>query len=215
MKNIFKGLVFSLAVLSIVVWSHGTGCVTKAKSESRFQKAVGAEDFAVACIYKKDKAVSEEVKKMQDMFGELDDESRYEHGGVKFVRANLERKKNEELEKKYGATTNPTFILFKDGKQVEGVKLTGFVSKSELRDFIEEHLGADIDEAIARYEEELELRRLKNEANAPQWYGYGGYYGPYGPWGYNDPFDPWYWGRSRWRRRYVRPSVGFGISLGG
>lgn len=55
------------------------------------------------------------------------------------------------------------FILFKDGKplkeQGEVVKRVGFIEKSEIKDFVENYFGKQIDETLKKLTEQNQLRK--------------------------------------------------------
>lgn len=67
-------------------------------------------------------------EKMADKYGEY----------IKFVK--IMRQENRELALALGVTGSPTVLFFKDGKEI-GTRLSGFLTKPEVRKAIEEILG--------------------------------------------------------------------------
>ena len=85
----------------------------------------------------------------------------------------------------------PQFLLFKNGKALNTIsgqlaKLVGFISKSDLMEFIDDYFGKNLDTLLAKKaeerEKEQELQIARYQAYGASRYPYGGW-APYNAWG--------------------------------
>ncbi|HRN77831.1 MAG TPA: thioredoxin family protein [Candidatus Dependentiae bacterium] len=176
------------------------------RGPGRFNNLLGEHELAVVLFYNQD------TERMKDMFVNVSKDSRYDKTGVAFIHANVGRYKDlTDVAHTYSARV-PSIMLFRDGQRVKAAMLTGDVSGSDLRSYIDQHFGDRID-AIRK---EQEKAREEYEASRPRssvsfgigvgvgypYYGYPYYGYPY--WGGG------YWGGGRYYRGgYYRGGRGY------
>lgn len=176
----------------------------EAKSERQLQKMVEKYDLLVVYFY--DDTTPEKSNKI---FESVSKTRRYAMGGVAFVAANIDRRKNELLQEMYNISVLPTIVLFYQSEPVSGGVIRGKTTSKILRALIEEKFGADI-------KKNVEIRKLQQTVYRPVAYldwGYPFYYGwPYYGYGWGSPGwgGGWpYYGYGGCGRPYIGFSVGF------
>jgi len=192
------GLIFLLVVAGMV----RNAVIAKevnATSENKFYSAVRRTELAVAYFYKdeaRDHKGNRQSKNMLNIVKSLSKSGYYKDADVNFIKVNVGKAKLASLADDFKITQFPTFILFKDGDAViddngSTAVLTGSVTKSQLKSFIDTHLSDDIENIIEAKKEERKRRAEERAASA----AYYGYYDPwYGGYGYGYPYRGWGWG---------------------
>lgn len=159
------------------------------ENTNRFNKELSRSDLAVVFFYcsdrcnKKDKCARATITQLKNIFKDVSNVTDYRQADMNFIAINTAR--NECWSHDYGLDNQPQVLLFKNGTALEGARLSGSFTYSQLRSFIETSFNEDIDQAIKDRQEE---RRLRAQEAAALWAPYWSYYG--WPYYYNGP----YWG---------------------
>ncbi|MFZ5954543.1 MAG: hypothetical protein ACOYT8_05595 [Candidatus Dependentiae bacterium] len=186
-RGIFYGFVFFIITLCLIKNFTYTRYVAL-ESQNRFNKELSRGDLAVTFFYyddrcsKKDRCVRQALSQLKNIVRDVSQVSEYKEAGIGFIVINSATDNSWYYD--YNLSKEPTIILFKNGVPLDQ-RLTGEFSYSELRSFIDENFGSDIDQAIKDNREE---RRLRAQEAAAYWTPYWGYYG--WPYYWNTP----YWG---------------------
>lgn len=181
------------------------------KSPDKFYKLLSNEryPFGIVLFYQDDRDIRCDEKKCEDienlltMFNRTSDTWLYRDGGLQFIKVNTAKRSSlEDLKEEFFIGNEPVFILFKEGfpitddnKQI--AMLSGFATRTELMNFINENIGQDLQ---ANADNKAEERRIKAE-RAEYYWSY-----PYWGWPYYGGW-PYYYGPA------YGPSVGFGFSI--
>lgn len=158
------------------------------ESPNRFNKELSRGDLAVVFFYydsrctKKDKCARQALSNLKSIVKDVSQVSEYREADMGFIAINSATDNSWFYD--YNLSKQPTIILFKNGVPLTQ-RLTGEFNYSELRSFIDESFGSDIDTIIKDNREE---RRLRAQEAAAYWTPYWGYYG--WPYYWNTP----YWG---------------------
>jgi hypothetical protein len=181
--------------------------VQRPSSTTKFDYALRNSRLAVAMFYKSGKKekqnreIRSKIEEIKDAFSTLANRGRYEDAEIVFIRVNADRSSLEQLAKEYGVEKYPSFILFDEDEVIADyygvpVVLSGFVTRAELKTFIEDNLGSRI-EKILKQKDAL-IKRRKEEARV-SWVPY------YYPYDYYYPYWDFYG-----RRPSYSPGIGFG-----
>lgn len=178
------------------------------KNDSQFVDEINKFEFVIACFLPDahvdgeiDKQLKKDIHLLQDTVKatcETDPYKKLLKNEVGFVVVDTSRDAMAPLLNKYEISGNdqPQFLLFKHGKVVKSIvgqcaRLQGFVSKSDLMEFVGDYFGKDFDEILEKKADEQakdhELQVAKYQAYASYRYPYGSY-APYNPWGSPGPY---------------------------
>jgi len=170
------------------------------KNDSQFVDEINSFDYAVACFIKNphpgkdfDKQLKKDVNLLQDMVKATSETAPYKKllkKEVGFLVIDVDRESVRPLVQKYKIKPDemPQFLLFKQGKAIttisgELAKLVGFVSKSDLLDFIDDYLGKNLDTIVEKKAEEAAQDREMQLARYEAYASYGPAYRPYNAYG--------------------------------
>ncbi len=178
------------------------------KNDSQFVDETNRYEFVIACFLPDphsgkdfDRQLSKDIKVLQDTVRATSETGPYKKllkNEVGFVVVDTSRENMNPLLQKYKISTDasPQFLLFKNGKVLTAMsgklaKLVGFISKSDLLEFIDDYFGKNFDEILSKKADEdaqdREMQIAKYQAAASYRYPYGGY-APYNPWGSPGPY---------------------------
>lgn len=178
------------------------------KNDIQFVDEINKHEFVVACFLPNayhDKTIDRKLKKdinlLQDTIKSISDMELYKKQlkhEVGFVVADVTKDAMAPLIKKYKISMAevPQFLLFKNGKALNTVsgklaRLVGFLSKSDVLEFINAYFGKDFDKILSKKADEeekyREMQLAKYQAFSAYRYPYGAY-APYNPWGSPGPY---------------------------
>jgi len=195
---------FKLWFLWIMLVSQGLQARYYAvKNDSQFVDEINKYEFVVACFLRNphpgkdfDRQLKKDIHLLLDTVkatSETDPYKKLLKKEVGFLVIDVSKDAVQSLVKKYQIKLDemPQFLLFKNGKVLtamsgELAKLVGFISKSDLLEFIDDYFGKNFDEILAKKSEEQaeqrEMQLARYQAYAAYRYPYGGW-APYNPWG--------------------------------
>lgn len=177
------------------------------KNEEQFLKEINHSKFVVACFLNNlkdhdfDKDFKKDIDNLRQTVKSAADTQPFNKllkQEVGFLVVDMSKDAAEPLIKKYKITMNgkPQFLLFKDGKALHTMsgqmaKIAGFISKSDLLDFMNDYFGKEFDDILAKkseqqaQEREMQLARYQAVGAARYPYGSWAFYNPWGsPAGY-------------------------------
>lgn len=211
-------------LLFISLFSAGVASATfhPVTSPRNLDYWLGRRELAVVLFYYSDAGADEtmgnDIERMEDEFQSA---SRRVYRDVAFIRVNLSKEELEGLADDYKVARTPAILLFKNGapvtKRVEttgffGMKSTsqqraileGFVTSSEILQFVRTHFGDEISEIKEEKREEAAERRRTRRRTVvwPGWWGGYPYYGYGWRGGYGYPYN---------HRYYYRPGFHWGV----
>lgn len=179
------------------------------KNDIQFVDEINKYEFVVACFLPSshvgkdvDRQLKKDISLLQETIkstSETDPYKKMLKHEVGFVIADVSKDGMKPLVEKYKISMGddkPQFLLFKNGKALNMVsgklaKLVGFISKSDLLNFINDYFGKDFDEILAKKadaeDKDREMQIAKYQAYAAYRYPYGAY-APYNPWGSPGPY---------------------------
>lgn len=171
------------------------------KHEEGFDKEINNTQFVLACFLNNfenndDKALQKDNSAMRKIIKAAaitEPFNKLLKQEVSFLVVDMEKGSIQALGEKYNISMNgkPECLLFKDGKQVhqdedQQAKLTGFVSKADLLDFINDYFGKEFDDILEKKSQEQaqdrEMQLARYQAIGASRYPYGSW-APYNPWG--------------------------------
>lgn len=178
------------------------------KNDSQFVDEINRYEFVIACFLPDphtgkdfDRQLHKDTKLLQDTVKATSETGPYKKllkHEVGFVVVDTSKENMNPLITKYKISVDalPQFLLFKNGKVLTSMsgklaKLVGFISKSDLMEFIGDYFGKNFDEILSKkadddaQDREMQLARYQAYASAR--YPYGGY-APYNPWGSPGPY---------------------------
>ena len=214
MRN--KFLPVFIAIVCLLGVSSGTsGKYKNIKSESSLSKILRNPRYnlAIALFYDAGKIrrdmdpdtreAIEMNRAAKNMFKSASKMFTYNDADLIFLAINTRKRKTVGMDRSYGITEVPTFMLFKDGvpyKDSTGrvVAKTGFFERPALEKFINTHFKDFIEKNRKR---NAEIRRRKAEERSFYW-GWGWGYPYYGGYGYPYYGYPYYWGYPYYRGYY-------------
>ena len=176
-----------------------------AKNDNQFVDELNKHEFAVVCFtgYIDDAMNKGDQKKMKKDIhllhdtikatAETDPYKKLLKQEVAFIMIDVTKDSMEPFMKKYNIklAQTPQILLFKNGKAITDMsekfaKLSGFISKSDLLDFMNNYWGKDFYEILAQKADEeqqdRDMEMARYQAFAASRYPYGGY-APYNVWG--------------------------------
>jgi len=154
--------------IHILLIGHGLDARYQSiRNESQFVDEINKFEFVLACFVDTpgkgddyDKKFKKDIQMLQDTVKATSETAPYKKilkHDVGFLVVDLNKDSLDELVEKYNIVQEelPQFLLFKDGKVVstasgEFAKILGFVSKSDLLEFIDDYFGQGIDEILAQ-----------------------------------------------------------------
>ena len=182
--------------------------VRKVKRVARLESNLQKSEFSIVLFYYrgkrvKDKTLRKKVREQLRNFKSASKTTPYRYAGVSFFSVDVAINKDflvfANKLRVMPRLDNPTVALFRGNKQVSSKN--GFLSKSDITDFIDKYLGKEIDKIVdekdrklVREKQDAKRRAYERSYRYPSW---GGYYG-YG-----------------WPYRYSRPGWGLGFGWGG
>ena len=192
-------------LLTVILLSQGLQARYFAvKNDSQFVDETNKYEFVITCFLPDphsgqdfDRKLNKDIKLLQDTVRSTSETGPYKKilkNEVGFVVVDTSKENMTPLLKKYNISTEddqPQFLLFKNGKVITAMsgklaKLVGFISKSDLLEFIDDYFGKSFDEILSKRAEEdaqdREMQIAKYQAYASYRYPYGGY-APYNIWG--------------------------------
>ena len=191
-------------MLAIMLLSQGLQARYIAiKNDSQFVDEINRYEFVIACFLRNphpgrdfDKQLKKDINLLQETVratSETDPYKKLLKHEVGFLVIDASKDAVEPLIRKYKIISDemPQFLLFKNGKVITSMsgqlaKLVGFISKSDLMEFIDDYFGKKFDEILAKkaddQEKEREMQIARYQAYASYRYPYGGY-APYNAWG--------------------------------
>jgi len=220
-----------------VVLSIGITCSTFTReiivrSDQKFDQLVIRHNYAVVMFYqfdkkaRKDPTLKRKMDRLASIFKSLSKNYKYEEGGLVFLKVNTVKNDLAMVSRDLGVTQVPAFLLFEDGESIKDnvgkpVSLVGFISRADLKMFIDTHLGEEIEESV-KEKEKIRKKRQEEAQLQPYYYPYSypySYY-PYDYYPYGVGF--YFGGGRRFHRggrrfhggRHVR-SRGGGMRRGG
>ena len=214
MKNLKRVLkyiiVFAVFLSAVKITLIMQARMRKVRSSDSFYSSLDRSPLNVVMFYNLDKKMRKtdpstynHMKRANTILKELSRSRYYRVGDVQFISINVAKSDLLSLANSLNVKTFPTYILYKDDKAVSvkagSARLTGFIGKQQLREFINKHFEQSIEKIIERKKELAELARLTR----PYWGWYGGYGYPY-----------WGWYGYPYRYGYYGYGPGFGISFG-
>lgn len=204
----FLRLILSAVLFVIVLMGLNSvvASVKRVQRATKLENMIHEARFAVALFYDqgrrmKDKDLRKQLREQTRDLRSASKLSPYRDAGVDFYSVNVANRSDlADLARMYKADPgkhSAAFALFRDGKLV--ASRAGFMSPSQIGDFIDEYLEADIskvmerkDKQLAREKEKAKIRAYERSYRYPYWgFGYG--YRPWGYWGWG--YRP-YWGAS-------------------
>lgn len=151
-KNLVK--VSILCTLFSVGISHAK--VRAINTQREFENSVAKARMVVACFY------DDRNKDLTRMYEDVSTHQPYNDADVVFLKVNAARKELAGLAALYDIKMMPAFIFFHHGKRVTdrrgAVKLTGVISGTDLRSYIDMYYGAEIEKYITKKEVRNEQR---------------------------------------------------------
>lgn len=197
----FLYVVFALSAVGGVMMMYAR--VRRADSDRKFEYILKNARLAVVMFYeggKSDKGLSVNMDRVKDVFESLGNRGRYEDAEIVFIKVNIDKRNLVSLAEEYGITEYPSFILFDEDEVISNsygspIMLTGFVSRSELKKFIEDNLESRIGEILKQKDE---LTKRRREELSVSWVPY------YYPYDYYYPYWDFYG-----RRPSYSPGIGF------
>lgn len=211
-------------VMSLIITSVVDARYISVKNDTQFADEINKFEFALVCFlqtphghtYHADKELRKDIKMLEKTIEAVADAEPFHKllkREVGFIVVDASKDSVQSLIKKYHVARNemPQFLLFNNGKVVSSVsgeiaKLLGFVSKSDLIDFLDDYFGKSFDDILAKKSEEeqadREMQLARYDAYAAARYPYGQYapynaYGPYSWYGYRAFYqNGGYWGHS-------------------
>lgn len=207
-------LISVFIILTVTVLHSLFAKYKRISSQRTFDSTIVKNDLNVVMLYekskeiRKDKKIRKKVERQERTFKELSKKIRYKDAELAFVSVNVSKRDLDVLAKDLGVTTFPTFVLYNDGKSVKNAvgqvaQLTGFATRRQLQDFIEDNFSSEIDEIVA---EKAEIRKRRREEARYYYPYYSPYYGSW--WSPYSYYYPYYYG-------YPYFGVGFGFGYGG
>ena len=216
----FKMLSIAMLLMGVTIQAR----YISIKNDSQFFDEINKFEFALVCFIQTptaahnqdDKFLRKNIKLLEKTIEAVADTDLYRHElkhEVGFLVIDTARKDFDALVEKYHISIDemPQFLLFKNGKIIsslsgEYAKLIGYVSKSDILDFINDYFGKAFDTILEKKEEEKqeekELQIARYAAFAASRYPYDGYApynanGPYSWYGYNTFYrNSRYWDNS-------------------
>jgi hypothetical protein len=184
------------------------------KSTQRFRRILKDKELVAVLFYEKDnKKERGAMRGLKNTFNSLS--KRYEDD-VTFVTIDASRSNTAGLMDDYSISQAPTLLLFEDGHPVhsqEGAAamLSGYASRSVMREFVDRYFGDRIEEIHAKKRREYKREQRRKErqredraaAYNASWNSWS-----YAPYGYPYGYSPYY------RGYYGRPSFSFGVGFG-
>ncbi len=173
------------------------------KNDSQFVDEINKYEFVVACFLRTpypgkdfDRQLKKDINLLQETVratSETDPYKKMLKHEVGFLVIDVSKDAMQPLITKYKINTDdmPQFLLFKNGKALHTMsgqlaKLAGFISKSDLLEFIDDYFGKNFDEILAKKaderEKDREMQLARYQAYSSYRYPYGGY-APYNAWG--------------------------------
>jgi hypothetical protein len=173
------------------------------KNDSQFVDEINRYEFVIACFVRTpypgkdfDRQLKKDIHLLQETVkatGETEPYKKLLKQEVGFLVVDVSKDAMRPLISKYKIQSDemPQFLLFKNGKALTTMsgqlaKLVGFISKSDLLDFINDYFGKDFDTILAKKaderEKQQELQLARYQAYAAYRYPYGGY-APFNAWG--------------------------------
>jgi len=215
-----KNIILCFFIILVGFFGSSFGKYQNVKSERNFLRTVRNPKFnlSIALFYNavrertKDpvqrEAMEMRVKRnrsTKDMFKEASKIFRYDDADLMFSAINVGKRRTKDMARHYEVSTIPTFMLFQDGlpyKDSAGnvVKISGFLERPQLEQFINDYFNKLIEKNRKRNQEIRKIRIQQNLARSYWGWGWGGYWGwgyPYGGWGWGYPYGG-YWGRPYW-----------------
>ena len=178
------------------------------KNDNQFVDEINRFEFVIACFLPDphsgddfDKQMKKDIHVLQDTIrstSEMDPYKKLLKQEVGFIVVDTSRESMAPLINKYDIAVDalPQFLLFKNGKALTSMSgklatLVGFISKSDLMEFIGDYFGKNFDEILSKKADDEakdhEMQVAKYQAYASYRYPYGGY-APYNPWGSPGPY---------------------------
>lgn len=198
-----------LLIIITIISTYSIQCarIKRISSERNFYYVLKNARLAIVMFYvksekeKKDSDMREQIAQLEDSFETLNTRDRYKDAELSFIKVNCVRTDLDELAHDHGIETYPSFILFDEDELVTDesgnpVILTGFVTRSQLKQFIEDNFSDHIAE-ILKQKDSL-IKRRREEAHVT-WVPY------YYPYDYYYPYWDFYG-----RRPSYSPEIGFG-----
>ena len=148
-----------------------------AYSEDRFFDLLRKYELSVVLFYYQDyqsKKNKDEKKDIADLLKDFKSASKirsFKKADILFMPVNLAREKVENLANQYGISKKkiivkeeslmihrPTIMLFKDGKPFNNIRITGDLSKSRIKKYVNQYFREFIDEILKQKEEDRKKR---------------------------------------------------------
>lgn len=196
-------------ILAIMLVSQGLHArYSMVKNDNQFIDEINKHEFVVACFLHSaesskdvDKQIKKDIKTLQDTIKSTSETEPYKKllkQEVGFLVIDTNKDALEGLMEKYDISSEqaPQFLLFKNGKVITSIsgrvaKLVGFITKSDLLEFVNDYFGKDLDDILAQKADDeaqdREMQLARYQAYSASRYPYGGY-APYNPWGSPGPY---------------------------
>ncbi len=174
----------------------------RVRSSEALRKKLSQSPYTVVLFYDKsrenmrDQKIKQKIIDMESMFRSLSKDDFYKDSKLQFIRAEVNRKGLQSVQRRYSLSRIPAFAIFL-GRELKA-RLYGYVFRDTVENFIERNIKSKMEETIKQADvlrkkrlEEARIRAL----NTPWWYGpywYGGYR-PYWWYGYGRPYYGMYW----------------------
>lgn len=214
-----------LIFMHILLLAHGVDArYISIKNDTQFIDEINKFEFVLACFIQIphgedgiDKNLKKDIQMVQDTVKATSETAPYKKilkHDVGFLVIDVTKDSLDLLIQKYNITDQelPQFLLFRNGKVVstmsgELAKLSGFVSKSDILEFIDDYFGQGIDEILSKISEDQEHDR---EMQLARYDAYAAHryrpHLPYNAWsrepnsGYNNfyPYGYGYYGFNYW-----------------
>lgn len=172
------------------------------KNDSQFVDEINKYEFSVVCFLPRqlsgkdvDRQLKKDSKLLQETVkatSETDPYRKLLKEEVGFLVVDASRENMQPLLTKYKLDDEqlPQFLLFRNGKALSNISgnlatLDGFVSKSDVLDFINDYFGKEFDDILAKKADEQAAQR---ELEIARYQAYAAYRYPYGAWA---PYNPW------------------------
>ena len=154
--KIYKKLI-ELSIVCVLLSGGTSHAKVRAINTQRdFEHSVTKASMVVACFY------DDKDKDLTRMYEDVSTYQPYNDADVVFLKVNAARKELASLAGLYGIKTMPAFIFFHHGKRVTDkrgpVKLTGVISGTDLRSYIDMYYGPEIEKYITKKDARNEQR---------------------------------------------------------
>jgi len=151
-----KKVTMLISVFMLLVSGISYAKVRAINTQRDFEHSVVKASMVVVCFY------DDKNKDLTRMYEDVSAYQPYNDADVVFLKVNAARKELANLALLYGIKMMPAFIFFHHGKRVTdkrgAVKLTGVISGTDLRLYIDMYYGAEIEKYITKKEARNEQR---------------------------------------------------------